>query len=192
MNENGWDAGNSANFAIGQGSITATPIQVAVATSVIANGGRRVVPHVVGRVTRAGKPQPPITQQRDPVTVPIKPTTLDQVRKGLRAVVAQGGTAFTAFSGENAIPRVSVAGKTGSSEIDSDAAWFACYAPYYDVNPWNIDSVARSNAGPKLVVTVLIMNGGHGADAAAPVARDIVAAAFGEHGQFLVRPSVAR
>lgn len=192
LGEDGWFDGHSANLAIGQGTIMATPLQVAVATAMIANGGRRVVPRVVARVTKAGVPQKPISLEKEPVTIPLKPRTLYFVRNGLRGVVSSSsGTAYRAFSGENSVP-VAVAGKSGSSEVGAADAWFTCYAPFVTMNPVNVDSVERANSTPKIVVTVLVVNGGHGGDSAAPVARDIMAAAFDERGNFRISPTPVR
>jgi penicillin-binding protein 2 len=192
LGEDGWFSGHSANLAIGQGPIMATPLQVAVATAMVANGGRRVVPRVGARLNKAGVPQKPIALEKEPVTIPLKPRTLAFVRNGMRGVVSSpSGTAYLAFSGENAV-NVPVAGKTGSSEIGAADAWFTCYAPFVTMNPGNVDSVERANSTPKIVVTVLIVNGGHGGDSAAPVARDIIAAAFDERGNFRISPAPVR
>jgi len=192
LGEEGWFAGHSANFAIGQGTILATPLQMAVMTGVIANGGKRVVPHVVAQISDAGRPQPPIKLGRQPGIVPLSARTLSYVRAGMRAVIlSERGTAHAAFSGENSVP-VAVAGKTGSSEAGTADAWFTCYAPYVPMDPSNPDSVVRAASAPKIVVTALIINGGHGADAAAPVARDVIRAAFDDRGEFHIRPQAAR
>jgi len=192
LGEEGWFAGHSANFAIGHGTILATPLQVAVMTGVIANGGKRVVPHVVAAITDAGRPQPPIKLGREPGVVPLSPWTLFYVRSGMRAVVlSDRGTAHAVFSGENYVP-VAVAGKTGSSETGTADAWFTCYAPYAPMDPSNPESVSRSSSVPKIVVSALIINGGHGAAAAAPVAHDVIRAAFDDRGNFRIRPQAAQ
>ena len=81
-----------------------------------------------------------------------------------------------------------VAGKTGSSEVGSDDAWFTGYAPYRHMNPSDPESISRADEAPKIVVTSLINNGGHGGDSAAPVARDVIRAAFDDDGNFLAGP----
>lgn len=186
LGEDGWFDGHSANMAIGQGPIEATALQVAVMTAVIANGGKRVVPQVVARITDAGEPVPPVKREQEPVLIDLKPSTLYYVRAGMRGVVQYpAGTAFGAFSGENSVP-VSVAGKTGSSESGTDDAWFTCYAPYRHMDPSNPVSADQASGAPKIVVTALIIAGGHGGDSAAPVARDVIRAAFDDEGNFLV------
>jgi penicillin-binding protein 2 len=188
LGEDGWFDGHSANMAIGQGPIEATTLQVGVMTALIANGSKRVVPHVVARITDAGEPIPPIKREKEPTLIDLEPTTLDYVRSGMRGVVEwQHGTAHYAFSGENSVP-VAVAGKTGSSEVGSDDAWFTCYAPYVNMNPSRPNQVERANNAPEIVVTALIINGGHGSDSAAPVARDVIRAAYDDNGNFIVSP----
>jgi peptidoglycan glycosyltransferase len=82
----------------------------------------------------------------------------------MRAVVTSGtGTAA-------AIPGVDVAGKTGTAELhggpraDDTDAWFAAYAPA---------------DAPRYAVGVLVVEGGFGGDAAAPLARQVLEAALG-------------
>lgn len=187
LGEDGWFDGHSANMAIGEGTILATPLQVAVATAVIANGGRRIVPSLQAELTDAGKPQEPMRQEREVAYVNLSPRTLSFVRRGMRGVVMHPlGTAYQAFHGESSVP-VAVAGKTGSSERAAGDAWFTCYAPYVAMDPDNPETVSRAATTPKIVVTVLIINGGHGGDSAAPVARDAIRAAFDDRGRFLLR-----
>ena len=129
---------------------------------------------------------PPVKREQEPVLIDLKPSTLYYVRAGMRGVVQYpAGTAFAAFSGENSVP-VSVAGKTGSSESGTDDAWFTCYAPYRHMDPSNPVSADQASGAPKIVVTALIIAGGHGGDSAAPVARDVIRAAFDDEGNFLV------
>lgn len=188
LGEDGWFDGHSANMAIGQGPIEATALQVAVTTAMIANGGKRVVPQVVARITDAGEPVAPVKREREPVLIDLKPSTLYYVRAGMRgAVQYPSGTAHNAFSGPNQVP-VSVAGKTGSSEAGTDDAWFTCYAPYRHMDPSSPESADLASAAPKIVVTALIISGGHGGDSAAPVARDVIRAAFDDKGNFLISP----
>ncbi len=92
--------------------------------------------------------------------------TLDFVKDALAAVVNEGGT-----GGRARLATIRVAGKTGTAQVvnqethvDSarleyeqrDHAWFASFAPVED---------------PRLVVVVFVEHGGHGSDAAAPLAK---------------------
>ncbi len=181
-----WVDGDTYNMAIGQGFLQVTPLQIAVYTAAIANGGVIVVPRIVRCIKENGRevpfgtappwveqaegseaaPTPEPTPTPQPRTVHISPETLRIVRQGMRLVVTEG-TGADAFRG---FTRVAVAGKTGSSEVNPDA-WFTCYAPYQS---------------PKVVVVVFIREGGHGGVSAAPVCRKILEALFDEQGNFTV------
>jgi len=89
---------------------------------------------------------------------PFTAATAHTLKTMLREVVQRG-------TGRGAdLPGLEVCGKTGTAEVNSgkDHAWFTCFAPFSD---------------PVLVVTVLIENGGFGAEAALPVARELLAEA---------------
>lgn len=171
--EVGWYVGDTMNMAIGHGDLDATPIQVASATAVIANGGVLVWPHVVKEIRAGDQPveyrypfpdDPPNTPR--PIT--LSGQTLSIIRDGMRmAVTSRRGTAFQAFQ---PFTRVAVAGKTGTDERTNNS-WFTSFAPYGD---------------PKIVVTVFIEKGGHGSASAAPAAREIYEAAFDESGRLRV------
>ncbi len=163
-----WWQGDTLNFVIGQGYMEATPLQIAVATAAVANGGQVRQPKIVRRYLwppGASGPEVSEPQRRPPVN--IKPETLAKVRAGMRrAVTSPRGTAHAAFAG---FP-IPVAGKTGSAETWRHKlahAWFACFAPYDQ---------------PQYACVVIIEHGRHGSEAAAPVARAILAAAFGVSG----------
>ena len=156
-----WYPGDTANMSIGQGGVTATPLQVAQMTSALANGGTLYQPRVVrsvldlkGRVVATFPPK--VTGQ-----VPFDPKVLEIVRKGIRQAVTAG------TAGHLKMKEVEVAGKTGSAESGRHTeahAWFTCYAPYKN---------------PTIAIAVLTEHGGHGATAAAPVARRMIRAYFG-------------
>jgi penicillin-binding protein 2 len=151
-----WYAGETISVAIGQGPMLVTPLQEAEMTSVVANGGYRVTPHLVRNV-----PFPA------PRKVEIDERALAIVRKGLWAVVNEpGGTAYTAAR----LPDFAIAGKTGSVQVIAqkvrtkaetlpfkyrDHGWFTSFAPDED---------------PRLVVTVFAEHGGSGHNAA-PIAK---------------------
>lgn len=133
---------DSKSFAIGQGELLVSPLQVAVMMSTVANGGRRVTPHF----RRGGGAPPQATS--------LSPATIDTLRRALRDVVhGDHGTAK-----DVGLREVQAAGKTGTAQSerrDEDHAWFAGYAPM--------------NA-PKYVVVVFVRYGGHGGEVAGPVA----------------------
>jgi len=141
--------------AIGQGKVQASALQMASIAQVIANRGVRIQPTLeLGRRTKTVR-----------VTTPAIAATLRSLMVG----VVQSGT------GENAqIEGITVAGKTGTSELGGAGgqntpgntdAWFLAFAP------------ARA---PRLAVGVVVFRGGAGGDAAAPIAREVLAAGLQE------------
>ena len=106
-----WTIGDTYNFGIGQGYMTATPIQMAMVTAAVANGGQVLVPHVVKEL-RDGQGKTiatvPTTVKK---TLPVDPRNLDVLREGMRESV-QDGAAYEAAS-----KNVVAAGKTGTAEM---------------------------------------------------------------------------
>jgi penicillin-binding protein 2 len=156
-----WYAGETVSVAIGQGQVSATPLQMARVAAVIANGGKLVRPHLV-----RGAPG------TEPVDLGLKPATIEAVKAGMRAVVAEG-TGIRAK-----MQAIEVAGKTGSAQVVAKArlekspgaeelqphGWFLCFAPADH---------------PTIAMAVLVEHGRSGGEAAAPVARKILAHYFG-------------
>ena len=153
-----WMPGNTLNMSIGQGDVLATPLQMALATGAVANGGTLWKPHLL----RAHQGANGKTQMFAPVghSVGISPQNLELIRQALRRTVTRGtGKA-------SALPNVAVAGKTGSAEDANNVlphSWWVCFAPYDK---------------PTIAIAVLIENSGHGSENALPVARDILQARF--------------
>jgi penicillin-binding protein 2 len=164
--ERPWVGGDNVNLAVGQGDLQATPLQVAVAYSALANGGTIVRPHVGAAIedSQGGDIEEFSVKARRKVKINAK--DLDVVRGGLRrAVQESGGTSYEVFKGWN-MNRWPVYGKTGTAErgVNPDQAWYAC---------WVMDK-----AHP-IVVVVTIEKGGFGAETAAPAARLILSKWFG-------------
>jgi penicillin-binding protein 2 len=116
-----WIPEDMASMSIGQSVVQITPLQLARAYAVFANGGYLVTPHLVDQGLDWTDP-PRRTK------VKIKPATLATITRGLRKVVEQGTGA-----GMNVPGLPPVAGKTGTAEDSTggpDHAWFACFAPY--------------------------------------------------------------
>lgn len=161
-----WFGGDLMNVAIGQGSVSATPLQVAVAYAALANGGKVLRPYVVDQVRDADGDlvfanAPEVTSE-----VPLDPSHVDSLLTDMNRVVTRG-TAAAAFSDFG--PSVArVGGKTGTGQSVRTAdnhAWFVGVAPIDD---------------PRYVVAVLIDQGGSGGAVAAPVARHILQYLMGE------------
>lgn len=140
-----WYIGDTYNACIGQGDISATPLQVAMATVAIANNGKVFQPQLIE------DKKPKIINQNF-----IQEEFLELVRKGMREAVISG-SAKSLYT----LP-VKVAGKTGTAQISKTKAphsWFTAFAPYEN---------------PEIVLTVLVENGGEGSGAAVPVAREVL------------------
>ena len=142
--------------------MAANPLQMAVAYAAIANGGRVLRPRLGMRIEDAtGR----ALQQLDAPTarrVKISPETRNAILEGLHgAASAPGGTSTPVFQG---FP-IPIAGKTGTAEHvgKPDQSWYVALAPY---------------PNPRYVVAVTDEAGGFGADTAAPMARQILAALF--------------
>ncbi len=156
-----WYLSETFDAAIGQGFQLATPLQMAVVMSQIANGGHRYRPYLVSKIAA---PNGDVVKQFTPEetgSIKISDGTLNLIREALHDVGREGGTAgyiFTDFP-------ISMASKTGTSENShgDDHGWFVAYAPFED---------------PRVVVAVVVEQGGFGSDAAAPIARKIFEAAF--------------
>jgi penicillin-binding protein 2 len=163
-----WTGGDTLNMSIGQGAVLVTPLQVARMMSAVANGGVLWKPRLVQRIER---PEQGVVF-RDPGQVnghvELSPVVWALIRDGLWEVVNGHGT-----GGAARIPGLDVAGKTGTAQIianskserGEDHAWFAAFAPAKD---------------PQAVVVVIVERGGHGGEAAAPIARKIFNAIFNE------------
>jgi penicillin-binding protein 2 len=152
-----WFPGNTVMMSIGQGYLLATPLQLAVAASAVANGGRLVTPHLLKRVT---SPEGEVVLEPKfpkPVDLGLDPENLHLVRRGMEgAVQSRRGTAWRAR-----VASLSVAGKTGTAQNPhgEDHAVFVCFAP--------VES-------PQVAIAIIVENGGEGGLSAAPIARKML------------------
>jgi penicillin-binding protein 2 len=167
-----WAAGDNENLAVGQGDVQVTPLQLAVAYSAIANGGNIVRPHLGLDIqqpdgTLIRRISPPIVRH-----LHINPLYLDTIRTGLRAAASQpGGTSFAVMGN---FPE-QVYGKTGTAQYNGqpDYSWYSCFVP-------------PTATSKPIEVVVTVPRAGFGAQAAAPVARQILSQwFFGKRGPFL-------
>ena len=148
----GWTVGDTVNMSIGQGFTSATPLQVAVMFSAIANDGYRVQPHLLQTDDQSKFPK---------TSINLKPTTISTIQQGLRAVV-NGGTGGKLNSPD--IPPG--AGKSGTAEAPPGEAhaWFGAYAPFDK---------------PEIVVVAFAEHsGGGGGSVAAPIVRQVMETYF--------------
>lgn len=161
-----WSPGDTVVMAIGQGYTLVTPLREALVIATIANGGTIYRPTTLLRVSSpAGK----LLESFRPHVVrklPLKEKELALVREGLkRAVNSRSGTGQKAR-----LDGVTIAGKTGTVQIGPDDnrrhhAWFIGYAPFED---------------PQIALAVLLEGKESGGFFAAPAAKKIFAARFGQ------------
>jgi peptidoglycan glycosyltransferase len=149
--------------SIGQGSVTETPLQVAMVSAAIANGGELMQPYLVDTIR---DPELEVVEQTSPrkLSDAVSGSTADALTQMMLGVVEDGsGTAAQ-------IPGVRVAGKTGTAQTTSEAdphAWFTGFAPADD---------------PEVAVAVIVEHGGSagseatGGRVAAPVAKAVIQA----------------
>jgi penicillin-binding protein 2 len=163
--------GFTLNMAIGEGDVTVTPLQLAMAYAAIANGGTLYQPQVVRSVETSDgavvQEFPPRVRRQ----VPVAPDDLRRVTDALFDVVNDpNGTAYPARD-----PALDVAGKTGTAQtgyvakkaedpklewfLSQNHAWFSSFAPTH---------------APEVAVTVLVEHGGSGPEVAVPVAMQII------------------
>ncbi|HHY45678.1 MAG TPA: penicillin-binding protein 2 [Firmicutes bacterium] len=157
-----WYPDETLDVAIGQGALSATPIQLAMAYCALANGGWIYEPSVVLRVKEPGGRTLWEFMPRVRGHVPISPAARAAIVEGMKAVTGPGGTAAGSFAG---FP-VPVAGKTGTAQAPpgDSHAWFAAFAPADN---------------PEIVVLTFVERGTSGSLAAAPIARRVLDAYFG-------------
>ncbi|NMB55219.1 MAG: hypothetical protein GYA15_11010 [Leptolinea sp.] len=154
--------GDAVQLAIGQGSMLATPLQVAVMISSIGNGGYLYRPEIVSKFT---SPDGAVLYSDTPEVMgrlPERPEIMDVIRKAMRWVVTnEHGTAFSALTGI----QVPIYGKTGTAstaEIEPHS-WFAGYT-----------DAAKETKKSDITVVVLAENAGEGSMVAAPIFRRII------------------
>jgi len=160
----GWYGGDTANYSIGQGFVTVTPLQMAKMVSAIANGGELLAPYIIKKVVLPeGRTLIEMAPKRQgSVHVPV--WILNKIKKGMYAVVnEQGGTGRL-----SRLDHVEVCGKTGTVQVKRGAdftknGWFVAFAPYQK---------------PEIVL-VLIVEGVHsGGQDVAPLAKVVLERCF--------------
>ncbi|MBI3878895.1 MAG: hypothetical protein HY301_02380 [Verrucomicrobia bacterium] len=164
--------GDVANVSIGQGELSVTPMQMAVMTAAIANGGKVFWPRIVERI----EPQEDQVQQR-PQLLPagrlrdelhVSQRSLDIMRDAMYGDVEDPeASAYRAFhpNGRAALPGVRIGGKTGTAQVQDT---------HNHVTDWNTWFVSFAPMEKHVyVVTVMIESGGSGGTTCAPIARQI-------------------
>ncbi|MEQ1859529.1 MAG: penicillin-binding protein 2 [Chthoniobacteraceae bacterium] len=166
-----WSQGYTANVSIGQGSVEASPLQMAMVIATVANRGTSFRPRLVDRVVdQEGRD---VRDEEGRTVAPPKPDVLadlrragigesqiELVRRGMWKVVNEGGG-----TGKRAqVKGVEVAGKTGTAQfwrgnVKDNHTWFICFAPYQD---------------PKYAICVMVQGAKSGGGVSAPIAQRIL------------------
>ena len=165
-----WYAGETISIGIGQGYNAYTPIQMAAATATLANNGVAFRPHLVQYITDTKTGGKTYIEPQPLKTLPWKPEHIEVIKHAMVGVIKEG-TGARAFAGAP----YQAAGKTGTAQVFSlkgadykahalhetlrDHAWFVAFAPA---------------EAPTIALAVLVENGGFGAQAAAPIARQVI------------------
>ena len=177
-----WSGGYTANVSIGQGFVLVTPLQMALVTATVANGGTAYYPRLIDRVL---SPEGHVIFQEPPKVRAnlledgkIRADDFELVRKGMWSVVnAAGGSGSRAR-----ISGAVVAGKTGTAQfwrsgVKDNRVWFIAFAP--------LDQ-------PKYAVCVMVEGAKSGGGVAAPIAGNILQNIFnmekGQEPQLAVLP----
>ena len=169
-----WFPGETPSVSIGQGAVSVTPIQMAVALSALVNGGRVLIPHIIRMIESSdAKFRDDTFKPQERKLTLLDPKVVDIARKGLVGVVNDiGGTGGRSKLSPD-LPII-VGGKTGTAQAAGDDAriggkkiedhaWFVAYAPAED---------------PEIVVAAIVENGGHGGVTAAPIVKQVLEAYF--------------
>jgi penicillin-binding protein 2 len=166
-----WYTGETLNTVIGQGYLSATPVQMARLTASVVNGGKLYEPYLM---IDSSRPRAVNIES-------IKPYNVDIIKKAMLGVVSdEHGTGWKARS-----DIVRMGGKTGTTQVVSgiikgkkipmrfrDHAWFVAFAP---------------EEQPQIAVAVLVEHGGHGSTGAAPIARKIVEAYYVQDDKEMIK-----
>jgi penicillin-binding protein 2 len=159
-----WSNGLTANTAIGQGDVLASPLQMAMVTAAVANGGTVYYPRLVDRIiAQDGKvvsSEPPRIRANLVKDAGLTDAQISEVRKGMWKVVNDdGGTAGRARN-----DKLVTAGKTGTAQFwrsgkKDNHTWFISFAPYND---------------PEYVVVTFVQGAKSGGGVSAPIAAKII------------------
>jgi penicillin-binding protein 2 len=147
-----WFLGDTYHLAIGQGFLDTTPIQVNLATNVIANNGTKCKMSLLKNGEASCE------------KLSIKAETLRTIKEGMLAACQSGGTAWPLFNF-----KTKIACKTGTAEVGDGSkdihAWLTAFAPADN---------------PEISITVFVERGGEGSDVAGPIMGDILKEWFEE------------
>ena len=162
--------GDALNFAVGQGTVTVSPLQLAVAYGALGNGGTLFSPRIGKAIVGPdGKVVQTIEAPSRKLQVPAN--VVGYLQNALQSVISQPhGTGYSAFRGFP-LDRYTIAGKTGTAEVQNkiDTAWFASFG-------------GPAGQPAQYAVVVMVSQGGQGGVTAAPAVRQIYDGIYGLDG----------
>ena len=180
-----WQGGETLNVGIGQGHLLTTPLQLAMMTAQLANGGKRVRPRLMyspatEETADAESGDQPAADIEENKSLGLSEHALSLVLEGMRRVT--NSTTGTAFRARIKDPTKAMAGKSGTAQVrriskyerdtrvlknkerlwkERDHALFVAFAPV---------------EAPRYAIAVVVEHGGGGSSVAAPIARDVLTA----------------
>ncbi len=173
-----WHQGETLHAGIGQGYVLTTPLQLAVMTAQLANGGVKITPKLTKVINSPSDPNSPL-EQLEKQSLGIPNAHLRLVREAMSDVV-NNPVAGTARKSKITEPGMEMAGKTGTVQVrriskserdigviknkdlpwkERDHALFVGFAPVHD---------------PRYAVSIVVEHGGGGSTVAAPIAHDVL------------------
>ncbi|EKD58547.1 MAG: hypothetical protein ACD_56C00103G0001 [uncultured bacterium] len=156
-----WSIGNSYHASIGQGYVSATPLQIANMTAALANGGTLYKPRLVSQIKKSSGETTTLSPEIIRSNF-VSPEIMKVVREGMRKTVLEG----TATPLKD-MP-VEIAGKTGTAQFGVGAkqehGWLVSFAPYDD---------------PQIAMAVIVEGAGEGFTSALPITKEVYQWYFG-------------
>jgi penicillin-binding protein 2 len=159
-----WRDGDTGNLSIGQGYVTVTPLQMAVAMAAVANGGRVLWPQLTLATNSQDQvvdlSQRPVARPIIRGQLPVSSRTLEAVQAAMLADTedADGSGRFAKVDGFRVCAKTGTAQMERGNVVYDHMTWFASYAPYED---------------PRYAVVVMVQSGKSGGETCAPVAKKI-------------------
>ena len=195
-----WSTGDTYITSVGQGFVTATPLQILTSATTIANDGMLMQPTIIERITnaegeivKAFEPEMKWDITQDPVidiysnptsaggceakltgeTITVEPWIVEKIQEGMRAAVTNG-TLEDIFKNIG----IAVAGKTGTAEYCDTFAneKGLCIPGSWPSHAWTLAYAPYDN--PEIAVVAFAYNGGEGASVAGPIVRRTIEAYF--------------
>ncbi len=170
-----WYAGETISVAIGQGSVTVTPIQMARMIATVASGGTLVQPHLLKNLASVKVDHFPIAED-----------AVEQVTQGMYGVINEGGGTGYSLRLQN----VEFSGKSGTAQLMSYEAGAKMGKKGKNTNGWFVGYEPRRN--PEIVVAAVVQDTDlHGGTTAGPVVRDLVKAYYDKKNAHLQQQATA-